>query len=760
MFTRRLLSLAALWVFAGTPAVGQTCSAGRNPDTEFPFFGNTDPNLGLPTSSVTIFPNAAAASSSALQSTTTSAAAAWNQSCPQSSYPNIPAFNTNWGAQAPPSSFAASHNDLEIDYLSTTPAAANANGTYTTALWTGGGSSSTTTPSVIQVYGLCPPKLSIPGLCTNGGPISWTGPTALAVLEHEIGHALGLDHDRTTDGSGNTCPTNGVMESSPSAGALILASYCMLANRENNDKDVCNDRKPTSNQTNPCESDPPPSSQGGGPGNLGLGSNKDWCVAYAWDCTMNSSPDWTQTCAYYCTTTTDSTGEIISSGCTWNCDSDEEEEANTDLAGPTLSVTSPSSDQTVSGIINLTGWAMQYFAPATITLGVDGNQVSIGNLVRGLPSPAACTAPAGVEHYLCNTNSGFTGTFDTRTLSNGSHTLDVLAGTSIGWSTSMEISLVTANTCFDMVPPTISLSAPAAGASVTGTVSVTAAAADNVAVGQVAFYVDGQIAKVVTAAPWVWSWDTSAYSPGTHILYAVATDTCNNSTGARTVAVNVVPTIRMYVDQPTSGSTVTGNAVYMLGWATDTAGIASITFTVDGMGSLPVTTPYTYGLNRPDVCAAYPGNPACPYVGWGVVFDSTQMANGAHTLRATATDHDGQTITFTLPIVVSNAMPPVVSMVWMAPAAAAGFGPAGSLVVAGDASGAPAGTGVQVYWRDVTAGGPWTLLSYTAPVTNGSWANSIANANDSHEYAAYATYGGSTSSTCTYPGSNATFWCP
>ncbi|HET6764044.1 MAG TPA: hypothetical protein VFH27_10230 [Longimicrobiaceae bacterium] len=102
-----------------------------------------------------------------------------------------------------------------------------------------------------------------------------------------------------------------------------------------------------------------------------------------------------------------------------------------------------------------------------------------------------------------------------------------------------------------------------------------------------------------------------------------------------------------------------------------------------------------------------------------------------------------------------------VRMIWIQPASTAGFGPAGSLVVAGSATDAPAGTTVQMYWRDVTAGQTsWTAEPYT-PTTdaNGIWLNSIANANPLHRYAVYARYDVRTSSTCTYAGTGSITWC-
>jgi hypothetical protein len=46
----------------------------------------------------------------------------------------------------------------------------------------------------------------------------------------------------------------------------------------------------------------------------------------------------------------------------------------------------------------------------------------------------------------------------------------------------------------------------------------------------------------------------------------------------------------------------------------------------------------TYGANRPDVCAAYPGRPGCPNVGYSYSLDTTTLAAGSHIIAVTATD--------------------------------------------------------------------------------------------------------------------------
>jgi hypothetical protein len=99
-------------------------------------------------------------------------------------------------------------------------------------------------------------------------------------------------------------------------------------------------------------------------------------------------------------------------------------------------------------------------------------------------------------------------------------------------------------------------------------------------------------------------------------------------------------------------------------------------------------------------------------------------------------------------------------VIWIQPQASAGFGPAGSMVVAGSASGAPTGTGVQMYWRDATAGSGWTLAPYAAPTdAGGTWYNSIPNAVAGHQYSVYVKYDVAQSSICTSNGSSGNTWC-
>lgn len=92
----------------------------------------------------------------------------------------------------------------------------------------------------------------------------------------------------------------------------------------------------------------------------------------------------------------------------------------------------------------------------------------------------------------------------------------------------------------DTVAPTIALTAPAAGATLSNTVSVFASASDNVGVIGVQFQLDGaNLGAEVTAAPYAISWVTTSATNGPHILSAIARDAAGNKTTSSPVSVTV-----------------------------------------------------------------------------------------------------------------------------------------------------------------------------------------------------------------------------
>ena len=125
----------------------------------------------------------------------------------------------------------------------------------------------------------------------------------------------------------------------------------------------------------------------------------------------------------------------------------------------------------------------------------------------------------------------------------------------------------------DTTPPTGALTAPAAGSAVTGTVAVTADAADGVAVASVQFQLDGQdLGAPDTAAPYQYSWNTTAVSNGSHLLRAVIRDTSNNVTITDPVGVsvsNIVPVSRIQAKSlavaNAASATITLNAATVTG---------------------------------------------------------------------------------------------------------------------------------------------------------------------------------------------------
>jgi poly(hydroxyalkanoate) depolymerase family esterase len=91
----------------------------------------------------------------------------------------------------------------------------------------------------------------------------------------------------------------------------------------------------------------------------------------------------------------------------------------------------------------------------------------------------------------------------------------------------------------DTVAPTVSITAPANGATVSGALAVTANASDNVGVTRVDILVDGALAGSDTTAPYSVSVDTTTLTNGTHAIAARAFDAANNMGTSATVTVTV-----------------------------------------------------------------------------------------------------------------------------------------------------------------------------------------------------------------------------
>ena len=94
----------------------------------------------------------------------------------------------------------------------------------------------------------------------------------------------------------------------------------------------------------------------------------------------------------------------------------------------------------------------------------------------------------------------------------------------------------------DNTPPTVSITSPASGATVSGTITVTATASDNRGVAGVQFFLDGVPGADDTTAPYSTSWDTTTAGNGSHTLTAVARDAAGNQATSNPVTVTVTDT--------------------------------------------------------------------------------------------------------------------------------------------------------------------------------------------------------------------------
>ncbi len=135
----------------------------------------------------------------------------------------------------------------------------------------------------------------------------------------------------------------------------------------------------------------------------------------------------------------------------------------------------------------------------------------------------------------------------------------------------------------DTTAPTTAVTSPAAGSTVSGTVTVQVTGGDAVGVTKVELYLDGVLAATSNSAPASFAWDTTGEANGTHTLRSMAYDAAGNVGNSATVSVNVqnvviVPDATLptaLITSPTAG-TVVGRTLKVYTQTTDNVGVVRV----------------------------------------------------------------------------------------------------------------------------------------------------------------------------------------
>jgi len=189
----------------------------------------------------------------------------------------------------------------------------------------------------------------------------------------------------------------------------------------------------------------------------------------------------------------------------------------------------------------------------------------------------------------------------------------------------------------DTNPPSVKITYPSDGDTVSGAITVKVDASDGSGVSKVELYKNGVLFAVDSEAPYEFYWDTTADPDGVYVLAAKAYDLAGNCGESSNVSVNVVnakvsdnnpPSVSIV--QPLNGSTVS-KTIDVVASASDESGISKVEFYIDGKLAATVSgEPYVYRWN------------------------TRSVKDGWHTLTVKAYDKNGNTADASIKVYVSN----------------------------------------------------------------------------------------------------------
>jgi Bacterial Ig domain len=262
--------------------------------------------------------------------------------------------------------------------------------------------------------------------------------------------------------------------------------------------------------------------------------------------------------------------------------------------------------------------------------------------------------------------------------------------------------------------PVSTVIVPSAGAELTGTQVLDAAASDSASrISQVQFLLTGgslNDAAIATGTPtyygWLTNWASASVPNGTYTLQSVAYDAAGNvaySPGVTIFVDNVgtgatPPTTTVLV--PSKGSSVSGSQVLLDAGASDNVPVAKVQFHLTG-GSLNNSLIAT-GTQTP--------------YGWDAYWDSTTVPDGTYTLQSDAYDAAGNQGVSTAETVIVENSPPTTNIV--VPSTGASVS-GGQVVLDAEAS---ARVGVNKVEFHLTGGSLNGALIATGTLTQYGWA--------------------------------------
>ena len=376
--------------------------------------------------------------------------------------------------------------------------------------------------------------------------------------------------------------------------------------------------------------------------------------------------------------TTDNSGNTFTSALITN--------VRVDNTNPTGSVTAPAASANVRG--------------AAVTVSSDSADGGSG-VANALFQRSAAGAGVWTTIGAADTTSPYSVAWDTTALADGLYDLRVITTDNVGKTFT---SAVVTNVRVDNTSPSGSITAPSAGANVTGNaVTVSSDSADGGSgVASAQFQRSAAGAGVWTtistdnSSPYSIAWDTTAVADGLYDLRVITTDNAGNTfTSALVTNVRVDNTSPTgAVTAPAASANVRGAAVTVSSDSADGgSGVANAQFQRSPAGGGVWTN-----IGAADTTSPY-----------SVAWDTTALADGLYDLRVVTTDNVGNTFTSAL---VANVRVDNTNPSGSITAPGAGANVTGSAVTVSSNS-ADGGSGVAsaLFQRSPAGAGVWTTIA-------------------------------------------------